>query len=208
MVFQLNLKYLLVKITNLCGGGLKKHQEYPETLKNRQSAIFEAWYDSTMGGQQSRHWVIFRNHLKGRWLFVLLVRLRWLSLALKTLLNIVNIVNQCLFLSGVWGMERNLARRPDAIHHSKIYKRNSIQLTRHRACLHGGGGHKTGDVTCGESLHLPCKRDQIKMRDYMDRRVTTPKRVTSPTWGPLDINGGKTQPSTSFFPRKEKFTGL
>ena len=26
--------------------------------------------------------------------------------------------------------------------------------------------------------HLSCKRDQIKMRDYMDRRVT------SPTWGP------------------------
>ena len=23
-----------------------------------------------------------------------------------------------------------------------------------------------------------------KMRDYMDRRVTPPKRVTSPTWGP------------------------
>ena len=34
------------------------------------------------------------------------------------------------------------------------------------------------------SPHLSCKRDQIKMRDYMDRRVTSPKRVTSPTWGP------------------------
>ena len=32
--------------------------------------------------------------------------------------------------------------------------------------------------------HLSCKRDQIKTRDYMDRRVTPPKRVTSPTWGP------------------------
>ena len=32
--------------------------------------------------------------------------------------------------------------------------------------------------------HLSCKRDQIKMRDYMDRRVIPPKRVTSPTWGP------------------------
>ena len=41
-----------------------------------------------------------------------------------------------------------------------------------------------GEVTCGELLHLTCKRDQIKMRDYMDRRVTPPKRVTSPTWGP------------------------
>ena len=32
--------------------------------------------------------------------------------------------------------------------------------------------------------HLSCKRDQIKIRDCMDRRVTPPKRVTSPTWGP------------------------
>ena len=32
---------------------------------------------------------------------------------------------------------------------------------------------------------LSCKRDQIKMSDYMDRRVTPSKRVTSPTWGPL-----------------------
>ena len=31
---------------------------------------------------------------------------------------------------------------------------------------------------------LSCKRDQIEMRDYMDKRVTPPKRVTSPTWGP------------------------
>ena len=42
-----------------------------------------------------------------------------------------------------------------------------------RACLHGGG-----------RPHLSCKRDQIKMRDNMDRRVTPPKRVTSPAWGP------------------------
>ena len=34
------------------------------------------------------------------------------------------------------------------------------------------------------SPHLSCKRDQIKMRDYMDRRVTPPKWVTMPTWGP------------------------
>ena len=30
----------------------------------------------------------------------------------------------------------------------------------------------------------PTYHDQFKMRDYMDRRVTPPKRVTSPTWGP------------------------
>ena len=53
-----------------------------------------------------------------------------------------------------------------------------------RACLHGGGGPQVGEVKYGGSPHLSCKRDQIKMRDYMDKRVTPPKRVTSPTWGP------------------------
>ena len=33
------------------------------------------------------------------------------------------------------------------------------------------------------SPHLSCERDQIKMRDYMDRRVTPHKWVTMPTWG-------------------------
>ena len=41
-----------------------------------------------------------------------------------------------------------------------------------RACLHGGGGPQIGEVTCGGSPHLSRKRDQIKMRDYVDRRVT------------------------------------
>ena len=41
-----------------------------------------------------------------------------------------------------------------------------------RTCLHGGGGPQTGEVTCGGSPHLKCKRDQIKMRDYMDRHPT------------------------------------
>ena len=40
-----------------------------------------------------------------------------------------------------------------------------------RACLHGGGGPQIGEVTCGGSSHPSCKRDQIKMRDYMDRRL-------------------------------------
>ena len=39
-------------------------------------------------------------------------------------------------------------------------------------------------LSCSGSPHLLCKRDQIKMRDYTDRPVTPPKRVTSPTWGP------------------------
>ena len=53
-----------------------------------------------------------------------------------------------------------------------------------RACLHEGGGPQVGEVTCGGLPHLTCKRDHIKVRDYMDRWVTPPKRVTSPMWGP------------------------
>ena len=49
--------------------------------------------------------------------------------------------------------------------------------------MHGGGGSQLGEVTFGGSPHLSCKPDLIKMRDYMDRRVTPPKRITSPTWG-------------------------
>ena len=41
----------------------------------------------------------------------------------------------------------------------------------------------------GGSPHLQCKRDQDKVRIYMDRRVTPLKRVTSPTWVPhLHVN--------------------
>ena len=47
-----------------------------------------------------------------------------------------------------------------------------------RACLHEGGGPQLGEVTCGGSPHLSCKRDHMKMRDCMDRRIT------SPTWAP------------------------
>ena len=47
-----------------------------------------------------------------------------------------------------------------------------------RACLHGAGGPQIGEVTCGGSPHLTCKRDHFKMRDYMDRGVTSPKQVT------------------------------
>ena len=53
-----------------------------------------------------------------------------------------------------------------------------------KACLHEGGVPQVSEVTFGGLPHLTCKRDHIKTRDYMDRRVTPPKRVTSPTWGP------------------------
>ena len=58
------------------------------------------------------------------------------------------------------------------------YDSYNIELSQLRACLHGGGGPQVGEVTRGESLHLSCKCDQIKMRDYVDRWVTPPKRVT------------------------------
>ena len=48
-----------------------------------------------------------------------------------------------------------------------------------RASLHVGGGPQIGEVTC----HPTCHVHVIKL-NYMDRRVTPPKRVTSPTWGP------------------------
>ena len=67
-----------------------------------------------------------------------------------------------------------------AVPWGKIKEKQTCWL---RACLHGGGGPQIGEVTCGGSPHLSCKRDQIKMRGYMDRRVTPPKRVTLPTWG-------------------------
>ena len=59
-----------------------------------------------------------------------------------------------------------------------------FSLCPQRACLHGDGGPLKGEVTYGGLPHLSCKRDQIKMRDYIQRRATPPKRVTSPTWSP------------------------
>ena len=58
------------------------------------------------------------------------------------------------------------------------------QYEQEEACLQEGGGPQVGEVRCGGSPHLTCKRDHIKMRDYMDRWVTTLNRVTSPTWSP------------------------
>ena len=42
----------------------------------------------------------------------------------------------------------------------------------------GDPRYEVGEVTCGGSPHLSCKRDQNKMRDSMDRRVTQPNRVS------------------------------
>ena len=63
-----------------------------------------------------------------------------------------------------------------------IFEISVLELV--RACLREGGGPQVGEVTCGGLPHLTCKRDHIKMRDCLDRRVAPPKGVTSPTWGP------------------------
>ena len=67
---------------------------------------------------------------------------------------------------------------------------------RFSVCLLVGGRPQVGEVTRGGSPHLSCKRDQIKMRDDMDGRVTPPKRVTSPTWGPPPLCKQALSPST------------
>ena len=79
-----------------------------------------------------------------------------------------------------------------------------------RACLHEGGGPQIGKVTCGRSPHLSCKRDQIKMRDYIDRRVIPPKRITSPTWGPPPSckQALRPRPQVSIFALKTKSFSL
>ena len=55
--------------------------------------------------------------------------------------------------------------------------RYSKNLRRLRTCLHRDEGPQIGEVTCGGSPHLSCKRDQIKMRDHMDRCFTVGHRM-------------------------------
>ena len=57
------------------------------------------------------------------------------------------------------------------------------QIDESKGLFNGGGGPQTSEVKYGGSPYLSCKHNQSRMRDYMDRRVTPPKRVTSPTWG-------------------------
>ena len=39
------------------------------------------------------------------------------------------------------------------------------------------GDPQVGEITRGGAPHLSCQRDKIKTKDYMDRKVTPPKRV-------------------------------
>ena len=56
-----------------------------------------------------------------------------------------------------------------------------------------------GKLKYGGAPHLSCKHDQIKMGDYMDKRVTPPKRVTSCTWGPPPPTGPKSSLPVAIF---------
>ena len=47
---------------------------------------------------------------------------------------------------------------------------------RRRTCWHGAGTLRIGEVTCGGSPRLSWNRDQIKMKNYVDRRLIPPKR--------------------------------
>ena len=47
--------------------------------------------------------------------------------------------------------------------------------------LRGLPGLEDRTTHLGGSPHLSCKRDQIKMRNYMERRVLPPERVSTPT---------------------------
>ena len=45
--------------------------------------------------------------------------------------------------------------------------------------------HLADQVTrLGGLSHISCKQNQIKIRNYSERRVTPPRQVTSPTWCP------------------------
>ena len=55
------------------------------------------------------------------------------------------------------------------------------------------GGREVGEVICLGGVtclsliwspRLSCKRHQVKTGDYMVRRATLPKQVSSPNWGP------------------------
>ena len=73
---------------------------------------------------------------------------------------------------------------------------NSPVCCQFRGCLHGSGGPQVGEVTHLGGVQRLIINSLVliwsglhdlwgdRTRDYMDRRVTSPKRVTLPTWVP------------------------
>ena len=72
---------------------------------------------------------------------------------------------------------------------------NKLKL---RTYLHGGGVPQIGEVTCGGSLNLSYKRDPIKMRDYMDRRVTPYPYKQAPQFGIVWLRNNSIQFNSLF----------
>ena len=85
-------------------------------------------------------------------------------------------------IPAVLGFKGFLVEQPGAQGEELILGKETGDLQK-LLLLHGRGGPLSGEVTCSGSSNLSCTRDQIKLRDYMGRRVTPPNRVTSPTWG-------------------------
>ena len=80
-------------------------------------------------------------------------------------------------------------------------------ISRLRARLHGVGEPHEGEVTrLGGVTRLHDRRGD-NMRDYVDRRVTPPKRVTSPAWDPhLHVNRPlKPEKTTDISQRQQRF---
>ena len=85
-------------------------------------------------------------------------------------------------IPAVLGFKGFLVEQPGAQGEELILGKETGDLQK-LLLLHGRGGPLSGEVTCSGSSNLSCTRDQIKLRDYVGRRVTPPNRVTSPTWG-------------------------
>ena len=85
-------------------------------------------------------------------------------------------------IPAVLGFKGFLVEQPGAQGEELILGKETGDLQK-LLLLHGRGGPLSGEVTCSGSSNLSCTRDQIKLRDYMGRRVTPLNRVTSPTWG-------------------------
>ena len=83
--------------------------------------------------------------------------------------------HRCSLLSFLPWTRRSLGGLP----HLEKFKSWQIVTPADRVTLPGRPGNPPR-----RSPHLSCKRDQDKIRNYMDRRVTPLRRVTSPTWGP------------------------
>ena len=109
---------------------------------------------------------------------------------INTCLTTYTTLNQlnALLIRCLYDRSKNINTKPSVIseekkhlssHWSSVLVSNGYPYSFVTKGLFTWRGPQEGEVTCGALPHLTCKRDHIKMRDYMDRRVTPPKWVTS-----------------------------